>query len=157
MADNFFSDFRERVEGKKLLILGIGNRLRGDDGLGPRLIDRLRGKVSIPLIDAGDVPENYLGPIEAAHADLVLVVDAADLRATPGDLAMLDLDQLAGSSVSTHTVNLKLLFTVIPKQNRPEVLVLAIQPETTEFGKGLSPAVDTALDGIESLLLSVVT
>ncbi len=157
MQTDFLEEFRQRVEGKRILILGVGNRLRGDDGLGPRLLDRLRGKLNVPMIDAGDVPENYLGPIEAACADLVLVVDAADLRASPGDLALLELDQLGGMTVSTHTVNLGLLFKVIPSSRRPQVLVLAVQPEATEFGKGLSRAVDVALDGIESLLLSILT
>ena len=155
MQTDFFEEFRQRVEGKRVLLLGGGNRLRGDDGLGSLLIERLTGKLTIPMIDAGDVPENYLGPIESARADLVLVLDAADLRASPGDLALLELDQLGGMAVSTHTVNLGLLFKVIPPKRRPAVLVLAVQPQSTEFGVGLSYAVRSAMEGIESLLLGL--
>ena len=156
MQPDFFDEFRKRVEGRRILILGVGNRLRGDDGLGPRLLDRLRGKLNVPMIDAGDVPEHFLRPIEIARVDLVLVVDAADLRASPGDLALLELDQVDRQAVSTHSVNLRLLFGVIPVDRRPEVLVLAVQPESTHPGGGLTRAVDTALEGIESLLLSVL-
>ena len=156
MQHDFFEDFRLLLEGKKLVIVGVGNRRHGDDGLGPAMIDRLRGKLDVPLIDAGDVPENSLGPIEAARADLALVIDAADLRAAPGDLALLELDQLGEMAVSTHTVNLGALFKVIPPKRRPRVFVLAVQPETTAPGSGLSLAVRSALDGIESLLLGVV-
>lgn len=155
MPNDFFEEFRQRVDGKRVLILGVGNRMRGDDGLGSRMVERLKGKLTIPMIDAGDVPENYLGPIEAAHADLVLVIDAADLRATPGDLALLELHQLGGMAVSTHTVNLGLLFKVIPPKHRPEVLVLAVQPQSTEFGAGLSYPVRSAMEGLESLLLGI--
>ncbi len=75
---------RERLQGKRTLILGIGNSMRGDDGVGPALIERLQGKVSATLIDGGEVPENYLGPIEAAGPEAVLIVDAADLKAAAG-------------------------------------------------------------------------
>ncbi|MEW5939020.1 MAG: hydrogenase maturation protease [Chloroflexota bacterium] len=155
MQSDFFEEFRQRVEGKRVLILGVGNRMRGDDGLGSRMIARLKGKLDLPMLDAGDVPENFLGPIEDARADLVLVIDAADLRASPGDLALLELNQLGGMAVSTHTVNLGLLFKVIPASRRPQVLVLAVQPQSTEFGAGLSREIRSAMDGIESLLLGI--
>jgi hydrogenase 3 maturation protease len=157
MPPDFFEEFRQRVEGKRVLILGVGNRMRGDDGLGSRMIARMKGKLNLPMLDAGDVPENFLGPIEQARADLVLVIDAADLRASPGDLALLELDQLDGKTVSTHTVNLGLLFKVIPANRRPEALVLAVQPKSTEFGAGLSYEIRTAMEGLESLLLGVFT
>jgi hydrogenase maturation protease len=156
MQPDLLEEFRQRVEGKRVLLLGVGNRLHGDDGLGPRLLDRLRGRLNVPMIDAGDVPEHFLRSIEFAHPDLVLVIDAADLRASPGDLALLELDQVGGQAVSTHSVNLRLLFKVIPADRCPEVLVLAVQPESSEPGSKLSRAVDTALEGIESLLLEIL-
>ncbi len=135
--------------------MGVGNRSRGDDGLGSRLAERLKGRLSIPLIDAGIVPENFLRQIEASQADLVLVLDTADLRAAPGDLALLDLTELDGMSISTHTVNLCLLFKVIPVHRRPRVMVLAVQPEATGLGDKLSLSARSAMQGLESFLLSV--
>ena len=87
-------DLQQRIQGKKVLILGIGNRLRGDDALGSLLAEGLVGKVNVPVIDASDVPENYLGPIESSGADLVIVLDGADLGATPGDLSLIEMEQL---------------------------------------------------------------
>src|SRR5574342_1091615 len=69
-----FAELRARLEGKRVLILGVGNRLRGDDAVGPLLVEHLQGKVDIPLIDAGEVPENYLGPIEESGADMNIIV-----------------------------------------------------------------------------------
>jgi hydrogenase 3 maturation protease len=149
------NELLERIDGKKVLLLGVGNRLRGDDGVGSYLIKRLQKKVKIPLIDAGDVPENYIRPIENSGADLVLVVDAADLGAEPGDIALIELSQLRNFSVSTHTANLSLLFQVIPKEKRPEALIVAIQPGCTETGRGLSDAVRESLDGLELLFLQL--
>lgn len=151
-----FDELQKRAAGKKVLILGIGNRMRGDDGVGSILAERLgKKKLDIPIIDAGDVPENYLGPIEVSGVDLVLVLDAADLGASPGDLSIVEMTQLKQTGVSTHTANLALVFSVIPKARRPEAVLLAIQPEQMEAGRELSRSVDVAMKGLERLLVQL--
>jgi hydrogenase 3 maturation protease len=152
MKPDFYDEFRQRVDGRKVLILGVGNRSRGDDGLGSYLAERLRGKINVPMLDAGSVPENFLRQVEASQAELVLVLDTADLRAAPGDLALLELSQVSDMAISTHTVNLQLLFKVIPVSRRPKVLVLAVQPETTGTGTKMSLTARLAMQGLESLL-----
>ena len=147
------AELQSYLEGKRILLLGVGNRLRGDDAVGSLLIERLKGKVDIPLIDAGDVPENYLGPIEDSGAELVLVVDASDMGAKVGDVAIFDIEQVKGKSVSTHTANLSLLFQVIPPEKRPQVIMLGIQPGNTEFGQGLSDPVRATMESLVELLV----
>ena len=146
-------ELKSSLKGKRILLLGVGNRLRGDDAVGSLLIERLQGKVDVPMIDAGDVPENYLGPIEESGAELVLVVDAAEMGAQAGDVALFDIEQVGGMSVSTHTANLGLLFQVIPPERRPEVLLLGIQPENMEFGEGLSEPVRATLESLAEMLV----
>ena len=148
-----FDNLQQRIQGKKVLILGIGNRLRGDDAVGSILAERLMEKVDTPIIDAGDVPENFLGPIEASGADMVLVLDAADLGGNPGDLSLLEMDQLKEVGLSTHTANLALLFKVIPPDSRPDAILVAIQPEQTGAGLGLSRSVEIAIDRLDMLLV----
>ena len=156
MVFRMFDELQKRTASKKVLILGIGNRLRGDDGVGSLLAERLgKRKLDIPVIDAGDVPENYLGPIEASGAELVLVLDAADLGASPGDLSLVEMTQLKQMGVSTHTANLSLVFRVIPRNRRPKAVLLAIQPAQTEAGQGLSRDVDIAMKGLERLLVQL--
>ncbi len=55
-----------KLPGKRTVILGVGNPLHGDDAIGPNLVDRLRGRLEATLINAGEVPENYLSTIRAA-------------------------------------------------------------------------------------------
>ena len=57
----------------KLCIVGIGNRMKGDDAAGPMLIDLLDGRTKATCIDAGVAPENYLEKIVAAKPDVVLL------------------------------------------------------------------------------------
>ncbi len=143
------------IAGKNILILGVGNRLRQDDGIGSYLVKRLQKRVSIPMIDAGDVPENYIGPIENSGANFVLVVDAADFGGSPGEIALIELDKIKNFGISTHTANLSLLFKVIPQDKRPDVLLVAIQSGSTEIGQGLTDAVRDSLDGLEQLFLQL--
>jgi hydrogenase 3 maturation protease len=147
------AELNSYIEGKRILLLGVGNRLRGDDAVGSLLVERLQGKVNIPLIDAGDVPENYLGPIEEAGAEVVLVVDAVDMGANVGDVAIFDIEQVQGKSISTHTANLGLLFKVIPSEKRPQVIVMGIQPGNTEPGQGLSEPLHATIESLTTILV----
>ena len=150
-----FAELGTRLADKRILLLGVGNRLRGDDAVGSLLVERLQGKVDILLIDAGDVPENYIGPIEESAAEIVLVVDATDMGAKIGDMAIFDIEQVQGMSVSTHTANLGLLFKVIPPERRPQVIMLGIQPGNIEIGQGLSEPVSATLELIEEIMVSL--
>lgn len=148
-----FDELYARIEDKSILLLGVGNRLRGDDGVGSYLIKRLQKKVNIPLLDAGDVPENYIAQIESSGANLLLIVDAADFGAEPGEIALIEFADIKKLGVSTHSANLDLLFKVIPKNRRPEMLLVAIQPGPASTGMGLSEAVRNSLDGLEFVFI----
>ena len=52
-----------RILKGKVVIVGVGNVLRGDDGLGPLFVEGLKSKVAAPCINAGNAFENYLGVI----------------------------------------------------------------------------------------------
>lgn len=147
-----FEELQDRIAEKNVLLLGVGNRQRGDDGVGSYLIKRLRKKVGISLIDAGDVPENFISQIESSSANFVLIVDAADFGANPGEIALIELSDLKKLGASTHSVNLSLLFNVIPKIKRPEVLLVAVQPESI-VSNGLSESVRESLDGLEAMFV----
>ena len=147
------AELNSYFEGKRILLMGVGNRLLGDDAVGPLLVERLQGQVDFPLLDAGDVPENYLGPIEDAKAELVLIIDAVEMGANVGETAIFDIEQVQNMSVSTHTANLGLLFKVIPPERRPQVIMLGIQPGNMEFGQGLTMSVHKTLEGLVKMLI----
>jgi len=151
-----FAELGLRLAGKRILLLGVGNRLRGDDAVGSLLVERLQGKMDIFMIDAGDVPENYLGPIEESGAEVVLVVDAADFGGKVGDVAIFDIEQVQGMSVSTHTANLGLLFKIISPEKRPQVIMLGIQPGNLELGQGLSEPVRVTMENLADIFITSI-
>ncbi|CAG0945969.1 hydrogenase 3 maturation protease [Anaerolineae bacterium] len=142
-------ELRDRVIGKKLAILGVGNPLRGDDGIGPALIERLQGKTSAILINAGDVPENYLGVVQAAQPAVVLIVDAVELGAKPGDAALIEVEQLGGVIATTHNTSLAPFAQMIRAETGADVFVVAIQPATGSLGAPMSAEVKATLEYLD--------
>ncbi len=143
---------RQKIKGKRLLIMGIGNRLRSDDAIGPLLIDRLQGKVTAKLLDAGDVSENYLGVIESVQPEIILVADAVDFGGRPGEMVLLGLDQLSKANSTTHSSSLHLLFKALQLDPLPEILIIAIQPANIDFGESISPPVNETLEAVARIL-----
>ena len=136
----------------RTVVVGVGNPLRGDDGLGPALIARLQGRCSAPCIDAGTVPENYVRPVIRTNPDTILFVDAVDLGLPAGSWTLLCRDDLSETGLTTHTASLRTLIDFLQAQIRADVYIVAVQPETLAFGAELSPAVQRTLDTLASLL-----
>jgi hydrogenase 3 maturation protease len=150
-AADIRAELSRRLKGNVLLI-GIGNTLRGDDNAGPALIESLEGKVKAGLLNAGEVPESYFNRILDAQADTIAVIDAADFGAAPGDVAILETEDIAGRSVSTHQMPLSLFFRFIKKYSRADIFALGIQPAHIAFGEPMSPEVATSVRALAELL-----
>jgi hydrogenase 3 maturation protease len=136
----------------KILVLGIGNSLKQDDGAGPHFVRKLKTQNSkrknkVELLDAGTAPENYTGKIKRIKPDTLVIVDAVDFGAQAGRVKVIEVEQIGSQSLSTHNVSLK-TFVDFLKTDLPElkVLVVGIQPKAANFGEGLSPEVERAVD-----------
>jgi hydrogenase 3 maturation protease len=153
MSDNLdlLEELRRRIKGKTLLI-GAGNTFRGDDGAGPAIIEALDGKVNAELLDAGEVPESYFSRIFEADPDTIVFLDAANFGGNPGDLAILEMDDVAGCCISTHALPLNLFFNYIQQNCRADIFAIGIQPAQIGFGDPISPAITESINAVASLL-----
>lgn len=145
----------ERLKGRVLLV-GIGNILRGDDAAGPELIERLTGKVEADLLDAGEVPESYLGRITGRRPDTIVLIDAAELGASPGAAAILEIDDLKGKCLSSHQTGLDLFMRYLQAETGADVFLLGIQPKSIGFGENLSTEVFETVGCLEELFKKVL-
>ncbi len=135
----------------KVMILGVGNPIRGDDGAGPYLIKQLMGKVDAALLDCEEVPENFLGKITESRPDTILIIDAIDLGMSPGTVAL--LEDIENMSYSTHHPSLQLFIDWVKKETMADVLILGIQPKSTDFGSETSDQVKETLSLLEHIIL----
>ncbi len=132
----------------KVVIVGIGNVLKGDDGFGPALIERLNGKMNALCIDAGTAPENYTGKIVKAEPDTILLVDAAHLDLEPGRYRILKPDEILKSGFTTHDMSPRMFMEYIGSRTKAAIYMLGIQPEKISLGDEMSETVKKTLDEI---------
>ena len=144
------------LRGRKVAVIGVGNRMRGDDGVGSLIAERLQelAKGSLLVIDAETVPENYLGVLLDSKPEFVLFIDAVDFGGEAGEWALVPLSVLGDKVPTTHTVSLKLLGQIL-ESNGIECLLLAIQPKQIGFGVPMSEEVASTAERIVQVLAQV--
>ncbi len=155
MDINLEGKLRERLRGKVLLV-GVGNTMRGDDGIGPKIIEALGGKVNAELLDVGEVPESYIDKILAAQPDTIALIDAADFGAAPGEVAILEPEDLEGRALSTHQMPLGLFCRYIKERCHADMFALAVQVAGVGLGEPMSPAVWRSAQRLVGLLEGVL-
>ena len=143
------------LDSLKTVILAIGNVLKGDDGAACAVIEKLKGKVGAELVDAGTVPENYIGRIIKKRPDSLIVIDAVDFDSAPGSIGILKPGQLSGVVLSTHSLSPRLFIDMIRTQLQLRVYFIGIQPSQTKMGRPLSPQVSAAVDRLAEMLIEV--
>ncbi|MDR3763718.1 MAG: hydrogenase 3 maturation endopeptidase HyCI [Acidobacteriota bacterium] len=148
-------ELKARIKGKTMLV-GIGNAMRGDDAAGPRLIAALEGKVEAALLDAGEMPEAYLGRICQAAPETIVLLDAANLGAAPGAVAILDSAELGSLGLSTHQMPLELLARYLREQTGANVFALGVQPRQLDFFAAVSPEVEETISLVTKILIAIL-
>jgi hydrogenase 3 maturation protease len=143
------------------LVLGIGNRLGGDDAAGTCVVDILnQGQhktgalldTEIVAIDVGTAPESYTSVIRQHRPDLLILVDAADMGLTPGVLRAITPEKISILSFSTHNIPLSTFISYV-EEFCGEILLIGVQPEQTEMGNGLSKAVRKSVKKLAETIL----
>jgi len=143
---------------QRLAVLGIGNPLKGDDAVGLSVIQNLSGKVpeNVLLLECEVVPENYLSQIEEFKPTHVLMIDAAQINGEAGASRLISIEEIAGVTLSTHTLPLSFVAEIIKQNTGADVILLGIQPESIEFREGLSPKLQEATRRIADLIIKVI-
>lgn len=134
----------------KVVILGIGNTFRSDDGVGSLLANRIKDKVPYIVYDAGSSPENYLGKIIQDKPDNIIIIDAVDFGASPGEFRVLEVNDIKTINLfSTHNASLSLAINYLQNNLKVDIIILIIQPKTITFGDSLSPEISATLNKLE--------
>jgi hydrogenase maturation protease len=135
------------------LVIGLGNPIMADDGLGIAAVERLREEWTLPesvrLVDGGTWGMNLLPLIEDASE--VLLLDAIDRAEPLGELIVLEREQVPrflGLKLSPHQVDLREVLALAELRGAlPEKLVaMGLQPARVEMFAGLSPELERRME-----------
>lgn len=136
----------------ELIVLGLGNVLCGDDGVGVEVIWRLRRDFELPpevrLLDGGTLGLALMSEIAGAPA--VLLVDAIRDEGEPGTLVRLDGEEVAPAArhrLSVHQIGVTDLLDGLRLIDAypASMTLLGVVPAGIDLGIGFSPAVEAAL------------
>lgn len=141
------------------VVLGVGNPLMGDDGLGIMAVAKLRDRwETVPglmIVDGGTWGMNLLPTIEQARR--LLIIDAIDRGLESGSRVVLERDEIPryfGRTLSPHQLDLREVLALAElRGNLPrETIAMGIQPDRLELSLDLSGVVAA---GLPSLLADV--
>ena len=149
------SNLGEQLKGR-ILLLGIGNTLKGDDGVGPLLAAKLKGKIDAEVIDCGTAPENYTASIRRKEPGTIVIIDVVDLKLKPGSVRIVDPADIKDETFSTHTISLKTFANFIKTEANAEVVIIGVQPEKIGFGVGLSEKAFLAVELLEKTIVDLI-
>jgi hydrogenase maturation protease len=144
---------------QNIIILGVGNLLMSDDGVG---VHAARGLARNPppgveVVDAGTDVLSTLPFLErASHA---LIIDAVRAGGSPGDFFCLSEREISTrfGTPNAHAINLLASRHLLPPGAAwPQILVLGIEPERLDYGMTLSSTVAAALPQIERRCREIV-
>ncbi|MFH1189255.1 MAG: hydrogenase maturation protease [Candidatus Omnitrophota bacterium] len=150
-------EIADRIRGR-VTIAGIGNIIRGDDGLGPKLIELLKARrVNAGLFDCGTAPENYILPMLRSLCDTLILVDAANMALEPGVAMVLDTEDISKISFSTHSPSPRLFIDLL-KMGKEDlnIFILSVQPKNTALGAPISEEVLKSLAGLTETLSRIL-
>ena len=157
-TDPVFDTLRRRIEyALRLAIVGIGDELIPPDRLGMYSAREI-GQHHLPGVEvflAATVPESVTGPLRRYRPDHVLFLDAADMGARPGTVAVIEPEQIHASLVTTHVLPLSVVMDYVEQEIVAGVTLLGIQPDLTRADKDLSDE-DMAYLGRNLWLLSQI-
>ncbi len=136
----------------RVCVMGIGNRFRGDDGAGLRVIEQRDRDAAGIWIDGGTTPESFLEPIVRAAVELVLIVDVVDFGGRPGECRLLEVDELETFAVSSHNGSLELVRDYLAARSGAVTRVVGIQPGRLRLGSRLSDPVAKSARELACLL-----
>jgi hydrogenase maturation protease len=133
--------------------------MRRDDGVGPWVVGAIREAASgtrLLVIDAQDVPENFVHVIARADCGNVVFIDAVAAEGVPGTVVFGPLAEFAEArSFSTHKLALSFCGRFLEDAGK-RVFLLGVVPSDLEFGEGLTAEVERAATSLRDFVLDAL-
>ena len=150
---------------RNITIVGVGNRLLGDEGVGLHIIDKL-SQIPMPpyvsIIDCGCDLLSLMAYIN--EPERILIIDAVRAGGEPGEIYSYDYSRLTNTRVemcSAHQVKtmdaLRLIKLVCPALADSEIVVIGVEPKAMELSSNLSKEVSESIAEVTRFVLEEIS
>lgn len=139
----------------RTLVLGIGNLILGDEGIGVhavRLLDQSRLPPGTRVLEIGTAILDALPELE--KAERVIIIDAMRYNGAPGTVYRIPLNKCRSSIsiASMHGFDLARVMALTGRKERPDALVLGVEPAYIGWSMDLSSQVKAAIPVLKEAL-----
>ncbi len=145
------------------LIVGCGNILYKDDGLGPEVIKYIKeNEIEFPgdtcLIDGGTSAPHYIFTLPEDKWKNIIIIDIASLNKKPGTIDILDLNQVKESERYMDVHGISATYPLHDLEDRVNIKLVVCQPEevSSEMEIGLSKSLEEKIPKIVEITLDVL-
>jgi len=143
----------------RALVLGVGNILMGDEGLGVRAVELFEKAYCLPggvaCVDGGVAGVSLLGYFrDYAH---IIIVDAVNTGASPATIHRFrgaEIEGIPPTAATAHQIGIKELLAISRFEGaHPDVILIGVVPEEISPGIGLAPSVEAALPKAAEMIM----
>jgi hydrogenase 3 maturation protease len=157
--DDLEARLRRKLAGaRRVAVVGIGDQLLPRDRLGMLAAGAI-ADLHLPGVRvflAGTVPESMTGPIRRFRPEHVLFLDAAEMGAPPGTVAIVEPEGIHATLFSTHVLPLSLVMEFLEKDAHTRVTLIGMEPDTSPQGDEPTPRETKGIDHLLSAVKRVL-
>jgi hydrogenase 3 maturation protease len=147
----------------RVVLLGVGSDLRGDDIAGILVAQELekfkpakRSKIKFKVFLGGTAPENLTGSIKKFRPSHIIIIDAAQMKKKAGAIRLLKDSEIRGICFCTHQLPLNMISHYLKASIKSEVIIIGIQPKVIKFGAGVSQEVKKSAKQVAGLIKGIL-
>jgi hydrogenase 3 maturation protease len=138
----------------RLVVIGMGNELRGDDAVGLEVVRLLKKHQSprLTVYEGHMTPEAFITPVCSLRPSQILIIDAAELKQEPGTWRLLSRDEIQTGLFTTHYLPATAVADELRHRCDTKVAFLGVQPKSREITLSRSSACMKAAQEITAQL-----
>lgn len=152
---NQLSSILKSYKRSETTFLCIGNPIMSDDGIGCYIFNNLSNLNGIKLINAENVPENYVSKIIKLKPKLLIGIDAVEFSSHPGEIKLFNEEEILNFSSSTHSISLKMIIDRIREELDFSFHLVGIQPKNIMLSNDFSEEVLNSANMLIRLIKSL--
>jgi hydrogenase 3 maturation protease len=141
------------------VILCIGNRYGGDDGVGPYIANKLKNHENnnYYIIDSGIIPENYTSEIKKLKPKNLILIDAVEMNLKPGEIRIIKKEKIGLMHISTHNIPISLLIKYLEKYVK-NIYFIGIQSKkmSGELSKEVKKSADLLINYLKERKIDMI-
>ena len=144
----------------RIVVIGVGNLLLGDEGVGVHAVRELKKRALPPGVEVLDAGVAGIGLLDLFQgAEKVLLIDAADMNRPPGTVVRFTPDDIQSQGenprFSAHDVGLLEVLQLAKALGKspPQVVIVGVQPKEISWRMDLTPEIQAALPKVVEAVL----